>query len=1204
MSSQNVQEHEVTLVNPSSISSSSSIIPITKDNRRNVTNTLQKELDMRLTAYLPAVVRRYLEKDVNQRVPDTHQITTVSMFVDVSGFTSMTESLAARGPVGAEYLGKHLNSYFQQLLRLVAGAGGDVFKFAGDAMLIFWPEYKEDTLESLLRRSIQCALRIQEHLHKAQLAPEVILSVKMGIGLGGATIAHLGGVHDGATSRMEYIAVGPALEQAFNAEHEAQPGDVICSSECWEMIHQYFEATAIEKGFWKVKQVKLAIKLCSRRPSFTRDDLQLYHRMKQYVSRAVWPYIDIHDEFWGSELRDVTVLFINLGFSEEELAKMLDARGLQRLQDAFEQVQKCIYDYEGTINKFLVDDKGSTVIAAFGLSPVTHENDAIRGILSSLAICAALGKIGLKASVGITTGTTFCGVVGHQGNRREYTVLGDIVNLSARLMQKAKLEKGGVITDERTKILSQDVLHFEERPQIMVKGKNDSIKIHRPYPRMSILMQYHLKQGTTMFPAGPNARMVKGIIISPTNSNSISNSNSTATTTTTTTPLANVMENMHQVQIKEAQRKLSLKSDFQLTNPDDLVHTEPFKKVQEKLIEKCCQVNRFSPGGAFILEGDIGVGKTIGLKSTLHPKSSWVLKEGYQILNTSASPFAGRKSYAVWADILTKAALETYERSSSTSSSSTTSPASSMPVVVSNLHLPSDKFSDNTSVGFVSPPTITVDGSIACNFQQIEEKRRHISSFIKKKIEEGAAPNTKLVKYCYLLNEILETNYEKPNKSKSMDSSTTNSTDSLQSTSRNILVQQKTEEQKSERMHLYRRRRTATTCVFESEDQPESEEMERRNDDNNAEEEEPEEQTHEEQEEQDEYRSGPYTALGAGGRRRSSNFSVKEEEIAAWFLGLLEMDLSDQQEKGQQQGEEDEENSDVDDDDYDDDDDPEEDDHENEMDQEVAEEQEQEAQRRHRSKRAGRRRSTQSIEDKTSRPTTTDDDEQEIEEVWHPKALDLEGILLLCSLHALSRQKTTIFMLDNAMYMDEKSWVIATIISKYFTNCLLVLGTRPPSKAPGGGLEHTESSSFRKQLKMLKKIPNTCNFYMEPLCLNDLELLTKHILKIYEIPNDLLSILFARSQGNPFFLKEILKEMIEQQVISVDEKLRMVKMQVQTAWDDKTYAIYCFRCAIKFLTSKDKHRCRAHRMKQSDIAALVIPCLPQEDLAQMYLHLL
>lgn len=557
---------------------------------------LRKELDMRLTAYLPAVVRRHLEKqDMRSelRVPDTHQITVVSMFADVSGFTAMTESLAARGPVGAENLAKHLNSYFEQLLRYVSSAGGDVFKFAGDAMLIFWPENRDDTLESLLRRCIQCALRIQSHLHKAELAPGVVLSVKMGIGIGGATIAHLGGVSDGSISRVEYIAVGPALEQAFNSEHQAEAGEVICSPECWQLIRKYFDGESVRAGsdFFKVKGVNLPIKLCSRRPSFTRDDAVLHARMKQYVSRAVWPYLDAHDEFWGSELRDVTVLFINLGFCEEDLAKMLDISGLQKLQAAFALVQQCIYEYEGTINKFLVDDKGSTVIAAFGLPPVTHENDPIRGILASLAICAALMKLDLKASVGITTGTALCGVVGHQGNRREYTVLGDIVNLSARLMQKAKSENGGVITDEPTKLFTQDVLHFEERPEIMVKGKNDSIKIHRPYPRMSILLEFHLS--TT---SGTRKNLAAG---------------TAPQTGSRLTHIPNVMESMHRVQVRDAQRRLSVRTEKESAAADAIIESDNFRKVRDALLEKCSELNPFSPGGSFILEGDIGVGKTV-----------------------------------------------------------------------------------------------------------------------------------------------------------------------------------------------------------------------------------------------------------------------------------------------------------------------------------------------------------------------------------------------------------------------------------------------------------------------------------------------------------------------------------------------------------------------------------------------------------------
>jgi class 3 adenylate cyclase len=59
---------------------------------------------------------------------------------------------------------------------------------------------------------------------------------------------------------------------------------------------------------------------------------------------------------------------------------------------------------------------------------------------------------GLTASVGVTTGVVFCGVVGAT-MRKEYTVLGDTVNLSARLMQYACANGGGVVCDQQVSVL-------------------------------------------------------------------------------------------------------------------------------------------------------------------------------------------------------------------------------------------------------------------------------------------------------------------------------------------------------------------------------------------------------------------------------------------------------------------------------------------------------------------------------------------------------------------------------------------------------------------------------------------------------------------------------------------------------------------------------------------------------------------------------
>ena len=80
---------------------------------------------------------------------------------------------------------------------------------------------------------------------------------------------------------------------------------------------------------------------------------------------------------------------------------------------------------------------GSTLIAAFGLTPVAHEDDSERGVLSALYLHNKMSELDISCSVGVTTGLVFCGLVG-SGSSREYGILGDLVNLSARLMQAAK----------------------------------------------------------------------------------------------------------------------------------------------------------------------------------------------------------------------------------------------------------------------------------------------------------------------------------------------------------------------------------------------------------------------------------------------------------------------------------------------------------------------------------------------------------------------------------------------------------------------------------------------------------------------------------------------------------------------------------------------------------------------------------------------
>ncbi|POM65288.1 Adenylate cyclase, partial [Phytophthora palmivora] len=308
------------------------------------------------------------------------------------------------------------------------------------------------------------------------------------------------------------------------------------------------------------------------------------------------------------------------------------------------------------------------------------------------------------------------------------------------------------------------------------------------------------------------------------------------------------------------------------------------------------------------------------------------------------------------------------------------------------------------------------------------------------KIREGAAPNRTLVRYVSLLNAILDTDFDAyPEITDTNDES---SVEALTNDDNNYFDDDLTVTNQNE------------------------EEMSHRQND-------------------EEIRACGYAFAESPDR----TFNVKEQEIASWFLGLLEMDLAQKEARAS-----------LTDPSYTD------------TQSEISDEQ--------------------------------DDSEEEQESERRPIDLDLSGILLLCALYAMSRDNATVFCLDSAMYMDEKSWTLVAIIAKYFTNCLIVVGTRPPSLALG---EHTESSSFRKQLRILKRMKSSMCASLDTFSSDEIEKLSRQILTVPDIPDNLLAILVSRSQGNPLFLHEIIAEMKEQQVLQVDERKGIRKCELQNA---------------------------------------------------------
>jgi hypothetical protein len=124
----------------------------------------------------------------------------------------------------------------------------------------------------------------------------------------------------------------------------------------------------------------------------------------------------------------------------------------------------------------MVDEKGMSLLAAFGLPPLSHEDDPFRAIQAAREMQNELDRRGFKANYGAATGRVFCGLIG-SAERREYAVIGMAVNLAARL---AQYSEGKVFCDEETFRSCVSRMQFAALPPMRLKGMPKSIPVFSP----------------------------------------------------------------------------------------------------------------------------------------------------------------------------------------------------------------------------------------------------------------------------------------------------------------------------------------------------------------------------------------------------------------------------------------------------------------------------------------------------------------------------------------------------------------------------------------------------------------------------------------------------------------------------------------------------------------------------------------------------
>jgi class 3 adenylate cyclase len=415
-----------------------------------------------LAAYLPQPLVLLLRSDPYRDWSRfTRSQPAAVLFADLVGFTPMTESLTARGREGAEELTWILDHVFTKLIATCEDYGGIVGKFVGDALTVYWSVERDEDLPQAIDAALACGLTLQAQMQVFERvstpAGSFRLAMRVGVAAGEIELRVVGDPSVG----LEALVLGQPLLAAAQAQAAARPGEVLA--------HASAASHAIGPARNGMCVVERPVRRSPRRPlqpltweAVTNTD-DLAALMARFLPGALAERILLGQGAFAADLRRVTSVFVGMEGVEIDLSSAIAA------------VQHVVAAAGGRVNRVSLGDKGTVIHLLFG-APVANEDDAARAVWATRLLWAELtGQHHVDSlRIGVASGGVYAGPVGGP-TRREYTVMGDAVNLSARLMQVA--QAGQIVCDSPTVEDAPGICVWQRLPPVTVKGKSQPVEV-------------------------------------------------------------------------------------------------------------------------------------------------------------------------------------------------------------------------------------------------------------------------------------------------------------------------------------------------------------------------------------------------------------------------------------------------------------------------------------------------------------------------------------------------------------------------------------------------------------------------------------------------------------------------------------------------------------------------------------------------------
>jgi len=428
------------------------------------------------------------------------------MFTDLAGFTPFIEANATSGRAGIEVVHAVLNRYLTAMIDVFGHAGGNLLEFTGDALLV---RFAADDRGDDTRRAINAALRMQRAM--GQFAgidtPNGTASFGMRVGI------HVGeflAADVGTPRRRDHVLFGEAVRRTKEAEGAGTVGRVCLTPAAATAAGSRFhlepqhdghalvvdDLSDDELGYYDLnpqqRRLRTPVLLDRSIPALLSEiehSLDMVEPLATYLPR---PLLEVMVETAQErripvEISEPVVMFVKLEGLDTDLESAEDSVVAQRMRlfsSLFARLDAAASARGGMLRRVTYQATGSDVLVCFGVLN-SHTDDAARAASMALLVRGivddVLGElpggpdVPVTFRVGMAHGPVFAGEMGVTMGRREFNLVGDPVNVAARLAAKA--QAGTVLVAPELATQLAPMFSLAAQGPMNLKGKSDAVEV-------------------------------------------------------------------------------------------------------------------------------------------------------------------------------------------------------------------------------------------------------------------------------------------------------------------------------------------------------------------------------------------------------------------------------------------------------------------------------------------------------------------------------------------------------------------------------------------------------------------------------------------------------------------------------------------------------------------------------------------------------